>query len=488
MSRFELLIEDYAVTPFVISRLAFVMAERVKKYLPDAPECVFEFANGNVNWYIDMASWDKTARQVVDDLLKDPEQFISFNNALRKDIKDLKKLSREIYYYDLKSYDLSELWRVYSKLVDLFERVYERGMIPTFSDLGSPFLTIGLKSLLRRQRVKGVDQVFVELTTPRETTEIAKEAEELKQLALNHSVKFGSDLIKSHAEKYFWLTFGYEGPAYSTTEVWRRIEKLREVFPIMGHPEDASVNLDIQVNKQTEAIFDIARDWVWLKAARKEAFFACYAAADRIAEELARQLETTKKQIKFLTKAEIRSTVLNHEMLPDLETRAKESIFLYQNGSDVVLVGEEAELFKHENSLSPTTRNKALQKLTGQPAYLGLVSGVVKIIRQPSDIDKMNAGDILVSPATNPNLLPAMQMAAAFVTDVGGITCHAAIMAREMKKPCIVGTKYASQVLKDGDKVEVDADNGVVRILTEPPALFHVDLSDPVSRRGSRRI
>ena len=66
---------------------------------------------------------------------------------------------------------------------------------------------------------------------------------------------------------------------------------------------------------------------------------------------------------------------------------------------------------------------------------------------------------------TTPDYIPAMKKAAAFVTDEGGITCHAAIIAREMKKPCIVGTKIATQILHDGDLVEVDADKGVVRII-----------------------
>jgi len=56
-----------------------------------------------------------------------------------------------------------------------------------------------------------------------------------------------------------------------------------------------------------------------------------------------------------------------------------------------------------------------------------------------------------------------MEKAAAFVTDEGGILCHAAIVAREMKKPCIVGTRYATQIFHDGDLVEVDADKGMVR-------------------------
>ena len=66
---------------------------------------------------------------------------------------------------------------------------------------------------------------------------------------------------------------------------------------------------------------------------------------------------------------------------------------------------------------------------------------------------------------TFPNFIPAMEKAAAFVTDEGGILCHAAIVARELKKPCVVGTNISTQILKDGDMIEVDADNGVVRIL-----------------------
>ena len=60
-------------------------------------------------------------------------------------------------------------------------------------------------------------------------------------------------------------------------------------------------------------------------------------------------------------------------------------------------------------------------------------------------------------------MVPVMQLAAAFVTDEGGVTCHAAIISREMKKPCVIGTKHATKVFKDGDKVEVDANKGVVK-------------------------
>lgn len=106
-----------------------------------------------------------------------------------------------------------------------------------------------------------------------------------------------------------------------------------------------------------------------------------------------------------------------------------------------------------------------LTEFRGNIAQKGSVRGIVKVIRSVSEIGKVESGDILVTQMTVPAYIAAMNRAVAFITDEGGITCHAAIIAREMKKPCIIGTKIATQVLHDGDLVEVDADHGVVRIV-----------------------
>ncbi len=66
---------------------------------------------------------------------------------------------------------------------------------------------------------------------------------------------------------------------------------------------------------------------------------------------------------------------------------------------------------------------------------------------------------------TTPDFIPAMKKASAIITDEGGITCHAAIVSRELKKPCIIGTTNATKILRNGDSVEVDANNGIVKIL-----------------------
>jgi phosphoenolpyruvate synthase/pyruvate phosphate dikinase len=82
-------------------------------------------------------------------------------------------------------------------------------------------------------------------------------------------------------------------------------------------------------------------------------------------------------------------------------------------------------------------------------------------------IEAMSRGDILVSETTEPSMMAAFHKAAAVVTDIGGMLSHAAITARELGLPCIVGTGNASRSIKDGDMVEVDAEKGVVKILKQ---------------------
>jgi len=107
------------------------------------------------------------------------------------------------------------------------------------------------------------------------------------------------------------------------------------------------------------------------------------------------------------------------------------------------------------------------REIKGAIAFNGIIRGIARIIIFPKDQDRLKKGEILVTSMTTPDYLPSMNKAAAFITDEGGITCHAAIVAREMKKPCIIGTKIATKIIKDGDLVEVDANNGVVKILNK---------------------
>ena len=104
-----------------------------------------------------------------------------------------------------------------------------------------------------------------------------------------------------------------------------------------------------------------------------------------------------------------------------------------------------------------------IREFKGTPASRGCVRGRVRVILGQGDFTKFQTGEILVATMTRPEFVSVMKQSVAIITDEGGLTSHAAIVARELRKPCIIGTKVATQILHDGDLVEVDADHGVVR-------------------------
>ncbi|MDD5489095.1 MAG: PEP-utilizing enzyme [Candidatus Moranbacteria bacterium] len=142
-----------------------------------------------------------------------------------------------------------------------------------------------------------------------------------------------------------------------------------------------------------------------------------------------------------------------------LKERFRKIAIIFKRGKYKILSGRKAGLYEKR-----IIGNNITKILKGQPAFRGTVRGRIRIVLDPA-LQAIKKGEILVAGMTRPAFLPLIRNSSAFVTDAGGTLSHAAITARELKKPCIVGTKIATKVLKDGDLVEVDADKGVVRII-----------------------
>lgn len=186
---------------------------------------------------------------------------------------------------------------------------------------------------------------------------------------------------------------------------------------------------------------------------RREAFhYAC-----PLVEELAKRLQISLRELGHLLPQDIPSKLLRKE----IKKREKGFIIEIKKGKYHIQAGT----YVLRNSI----RNQVpegVQEIKGAVGSPGFARGKVQMIRNLDDVKRFRQGNILVAVTTNPNHVPAMHKAAAIVTDEGGITSHAAIVAREMKKPCIVGTKIVTRILKDGDLVEVDAEKGIVKKIT----------------------
>jgi pyruvate,water dikinase len=187
-----------------------------------------------------------------------------------------------------------------------------------------------------------------------------------------------------------------------------------------------------------------------------------YEAGSVILELAAEKLNVSQDVVNLLTYEEVISG--NVPGNSEISKRKKGGVF-YQNKYHP---GVGLQQFEKDMGIMVKKETiEEVRELKGQVAYKGKVSGKVRIVLTWDEAENFQDNEILVTSMTTPDFLPIMKKAAAFVTDEGGITCHAAIVARETKKPCIIGTKVATQVLADGDEVEVDADNGVVKIISK---------------------
>lgn len=138
--------------------------------------------------------------------------------------------------------------------------------------------------------------------------------------------------------------------------------------------------------------------------------------------------------------------------------------------AEVIMVGQtlttQVELQhlmkKFEFTLEGFGGTTVAREVGGMIAYRGIARGRVHIVRRREQIPEVQDGEVVVAPMAMPYYLPALKKSVAFVTDEGGITSHAAILARELHKPCIIGTKIATTLFQDGDMVEVNGDTGVV--------------------------
>jgi pyruvate, water dikinase len=119
--------------------------------------------------------------------------------------------------------------------------------------------------------------------------------------------------------------------------------------------------------------------------------------------------------------------------------------------------------------------------IRGLPAAPGSASGRVRVLRTPEEGNRLLNDEILVAPMTNPDWLPAIRRAAALVTETGGMTCHAAIVARELRVPCVVGARDATSILRDGQTVTVDGARGNVGAGSQSPELRASTVEQPVA-------
>ena len=270
------------------------------------------------------------------------------------------------------------------------------------------------------------------------------------------------EFIDEHMEKYWFTSFAWGfGFPMQREDVLKRIKQVK-------NPEEEIERLtkeeDVQIDdKELRRWADIGREYVWLRTARQQAAsFSLAKVHHSLLKELGRRHNIDTSDIIWSYPEELTEGKLQPTFV--LRERQRFPVFGTLDGAVVKLYGNSTENLINEVNRFFVGETETVKGVVAN--RVKNISGKVRIVRTADEIGKVEAGDILVAPMTSPSFAPALEKAAAFITDEGGILCHAAIISREMNKSCIVGTKNATAVFKDGDVVELDVEKGTVRLVS----------------------
>ncbi|MBR9706472.1 hypothetical protein GOV14_05530 [Candidatus Pacearchaeota archaeon] len=431
-------------------------SERVKKQIGILlPQIFGELSKGRtLNAYMSQSQVEVFSKRSSFALLNSKE--------LLSDIKqNTKRIAKEMQETAIKNIDKinnmsnKEISDLLKEIKKLQSSAVSYNVIIVFADVFGQITDLATNIITKRKNLKNPSHIYSKmLSMPFEKSLTESAYENIK----------GINASEELLEKYFWLEQGYIGRGLT-------LEQLNEIRK--SHEDDIEevsrfeeVVKELELSEEEKYVFEVSRTLIELKSLRADSRQFLHVLTNKIIDLLAKRLEIDVKSLEALYTEEICEILESNKTLPkNIEQRKVRCLLIpkeKRNGYDISL-GEDVESFLEQNLLKQEAKTQ--KELKGQTAYAGKVKGKVKLVFGPQHNDKVKEGDILVSIVTSPQLLPAMKRAKAFVTDIGGVTCHAAIVSREMKKPCIVGTKTATQVLHDGDLVEVDADKGVVRII-----------------------
>ncbi len=210
-----------------------------------------------------------------------------------------------------------------------------------------------------------------------------------------------------------------------------------------------------------------SRRFAWLLAESVDQSLESFARLIPFYKKIASTIGIPYHQWIHLTSDEILGSLQKGELVSNSPVQEREQgfVFCMGRGKARMAAGAQGKALSDwiDQSIQPVPLNAS--ELAGQPACPGVVRGIVRIALSAQESHALQTGEVLVCPMTSPDYLPAMKRAAAIVADEGGLLSHAAIISRELGKPCVIGTKHATHVLHNGDWIEVDAVSGTITIL-----------------------
>lgn len=447
--------------------------------------------------------WNKFCDICYKKVMKN-RRFLHFlRKEFDKRVPAFLKFCSVLYKIDLSKVSKKKLWEYYNNYVKFYEDLFPYGEPVAF---GSRYqleedLKIYLKSVLESKNgIKKFDDYFKLLITVKDMPFTTKEEIDLLKIALqikknkkykkiftksisaiikeikNHPKL--DDLLDKHEKKFIWVPYNYGSIWWTKKDFVERLKRelsdnpRKKIKALVGFykqlPQDQEkIYKKLKINKKHKELFEAIQTNSYLIDRKKEVYTISHFYINKsLILEIGKRLGLTFDEVTILAPVEIKKALLSGRVPSKkfLKERWEFLAIIMSKGRYEIYQGEKGKKFLKKTGFG-LEATQEVKEIKGTTAMNGKIRGKVKVLMSAKEVSKMKKGDVLVTFMTTPDFIIGIKKAVAIVTNEGGLTCHAAIVSRELKIPCIIGTKIATQVLRDGDLVEVDANNGVVKIL-----------------------
>lgn len=417
-------------------------------YFLDVSNHCYELIDDFLNFCRDVGQKD-LSKAGDDELLSIFEEFVEKNTAMLP-------YRAVVFFLD---HILDE--KLQSKLEELDEVDFHMDMVTPEKEL--PFLK-------ERKNLLKIGKEIEEYEELAEIFQNSDHEEIWQKLPEEHR-----EMVQNHLNEFEWITTDrYTGEPLSredvienlTQVIGRSSESLEKIQDNRAKKLEKLEKAKEAGGEELEKLLEIAQEYAYFRTYRMDAIYEGDYRVRNMFEEIAQRADLEYEDVIYLTVPEIEEALRGKEVIKDVIASRKEEYIVYLVEDEIsVLQGDEAE--KHISEFEEENRTdwEEQAKIEGTVAQRGHVESEVRLVFEDADIEKVEEGDILVSPMTTPDMMVGIMDAEGIITDEGGMASHAAIVSRELGIPCVIGTETATSILQDGDKVRLDAENGVVEIL-----------------------
>lgn len=329
---------------------------------------------------------------------------------------------------------------------------------------------------LEPQKYIGTDDISILYSLEENTAVIKEELVFLKTICDNKD-KDIEELINEHLKKYDYITIGYGSKPMSRDVLVERYKKIKEMnreelkkkideiekYPTEIIQQKQKVYNKLK-NKQLIELFDLAAKLGIMRDRKKALLGKSVRYRNTILNEIKNRNQNESEDIKYYTMDDFYNLLVLGQVLEKEEiNRRKEGIYI--SNVSMMSSGMKARENYYNSARIVENNPDILKTRKGVCASAGKVVGKAKICLTFEECNKLEEGEILITYGTDFDFMNAIIKSKAIITEEGGILSHASVISRELKKPCIIAFKGITKTLKDGDLIEVDATNGIVKIL-----------------------